>query len=84
MISGALLLAAGVGLIAAQSWARWTAVVLVGLHALSQVAWLSAYPVWALLMVGLDTVLIFALTARWSVVQEAVGAEEAPARAAVA
>ena len=39
---------------------------MVGLHATVQVAWLGAYPIWSLLMIALDTVVIFALTVRWS------------------
>jgi hypothetical protein len=40
--------------------------VVIFLHATSQVAWLDAYTMWAFLMIGLDTVMLFALTARWS------------------
>jgi hypothetical protein len=66
MISGVLMIAAGAGLLAGQSWARITAIVLVGLHLLTQIAWIGAYPVWSLLMIALDTVVLFALTARWA------------------
>src|SRR3982750_2835523 len=65
LISGALLVCAGLGLLARQTWARVTAIVVIALHALAQVIWLGAYPVWSLLMVTLDVVLLFALTARW-------------------
>ena len=73
LISGVLLLIAGIGLMSAQTWARITAIVIVGLHAVTQTAWLGAYPVWSLLMIALDTVLLFALTARWSEVRPALG-----------
>jgi hypothetical protein len=66
LISGLLMIAAGVGLLAAQTWARITAIVIVSLHLLTQVAWLGAYPAWSLLMIALDTVVLFALTARWA------------------
>ncbi|WP_328999312.1 hypothetical protein OHA18_33310 [Kribbella sp. NBC_00709] len=66
LIFGVLLIAVGAGLVTAQTWARITAIVLVCLHAVTQIAWLSAYPVWSLLMIALDTVVLFALTARWS------------------
>jgi hypothetical protein len=73
LISGLLLMAVGGSLISAATWARIAAMVLVGLHAISQVAWLGAYPVWALLMIGLDTVVLFALTARWADVRDRLG-----------
>jgi len=66
LLSGVLLIAVSAGLFAAKTWARITAIVIVLVHAASQVAWLGAYPVWSLLMIGLDTVVLFALTARWS------------------
>jgi hypothetical protein len=73
IISGLLLMAVGGGLLAAQTWARITAIVLLCLHAVTQTAWLGAYPVWALLMIALDTVVLFALTARWSDVRDRLG-----------
>jgi uncharacterized membrane protein len=66
LLFGVLMIATGLGLIGAQTWARVTAIVLVGLHAAIQVAWLGAYPVWSLLMIALDVVVLYALTARWS------------------
>jgi hypothetical protein len=66
LLFGILMIATGLGLLRAQTWARVTAIVLVGLHAAIQVAWLGAYPVWSLLMIALDTVVLYALTARWS------------------
>jgi hypothetical protein len=66
LIFGALMVLTGLGLLAAQTWARITAIVLAGLHAIGNVATLGAYPVWSLLMIGLDVVLLYALTARWT------------------
>jgi hypothetical protein len=73
LISGGLMTVAGVGLFTTQTWARITAIVIASLHAIVQIAWLGAYPVWSLLMIALDTIVIFALTARWSGVQESLG-----------
>lgn len=73
VISGLILIAVGLGLLATQSWARITAIVVVALHMISQVAWLGAYPVWSLLMIAMDTVILYALTARWSDVRGAIG-----------
>jgi hypothetical protein len=65
LIFGVLIAAAGGGLLLGQAWARIAAIVLVGLHLVSQVASLGAYPVWSLLMIALDTVVLFALTSHW-------------------
>ena len=72
LISGLIMIAAGLGLLAAQTWARITAIVIVIVHAIIQIAWLSAYPVWSLLMIALDTVVLYALTAGWSEVRARV------------
>jgi len=69
LISGVLLIATGLGLFSAQTWARVTAIIIVGLHAITQIGWLGAYPVWSVLMIGLDTVVLFALCARWPAVR---------------
>jgi len=73
LISGFLMLAVGSGLLTAQTWARVAAIVIVCLHAVTQIFWLNAYPVWSLLMIALDTVILFALTARWSDVRDRLG-----------
>jgi hypothetical protein len=80
LISGLLMLAVGAGLLAAQTWARITAIVLVSLHAVIQVFWIGAYPVWSLLMLALDTVVLFALTARWHDVSDRIGHADEPWR----
>ena len=66
VLSGVAMIAIGLGLLAGGTWARIAGIVVVGLHAVAQVAWLGAYPVWSLLMIALDTTVIFALPARWS------------------
>jgi hypothetical protein len=72
------MLAVGAGLLAAQTWARITAIVLVSLHAVIQVFWIGAYPVWSLLMLALDILVLFALTARWHEVRDRIGTVDAP------
>jgi hypothetical protein len=79
LIFGLLLVAAGLGLFSGRTWARVTAVVIVALHAAAQVLWIGAYPIWSLLMIALDVVVLFALTARWPA---AVDADEPDYRSA--
>ncbi|WP_328522557.1 DUF7144 family membrane protein [Kribbella sp. NBC_00359] len=78
LIAGLLMIGAGAGLLVAQTWARIVSIILVSLHLIIQIAWLGAYPVWSLLMITLDTVILFALTARWSDAQENLGLDEVP------
>jgi len=66
LIFGLVMIAAGIGLFTARTWARITAIIIVALHAVVQITWLGAYPIWSLLMIALDVVVLFALTARWT------------------
>jgi hypothetical protein len=68
LIWGVLLTLAGLGLLGAQSWARWFAIVLVSLNILGQLGFVgnSDYPLWALTAIVLNVVVLYALTARWS------------------
>lgn len=75
LVSGAIFIVAGLGLLAGQTWARVTGIVIVILHALVQIAWLSAYPVWSVLMIVLDVVVLYALTARWSAARDMLDME---------
>jgi hypothetical protein len=63
---GALLLGAGLSLISGRGWARWFAVAVAFLGVILQIGFLSAYPIWSGIMILLNVLVIFALTARWS------------------
>ena len=69
LLFGVAMFAVGAGLLATQTWARISAIIVVGIHAIWQIVSLGAYPIWSLLMLALDTFVIFALTARWSSVR---------------
>ncbi|SEL81363.1 DUF7144 family membrane protein [Streptacidiphilus jiangxiensis] len=45
------------------SWARWTGVVVLGLNAFAQMAFLPSYPLWSLTIIAIDVVAIYGLTA---------------------
>ena len=68
LIWGVLLVLAGLGLLSAQGWARWFAIVLVCVNFISQLGFLgnSQYPLWSLTVIALNIIILFALTARWS------------------
>ena len=68
LIWGVLLVVAGLGLLSAQAWARWFAIVAVSVNFIAQLGFLgnSQYPLWSLTAVALNVIVLFALTARWS------------------
>ena len=62
---GALMVAVALGLFGGKSWARWSAVVIAALNAISQITIITAFPIWALIVIALDVIVIYHLTARW-------------------
>jgi hypothetical protein len=64
-IFGILQLCAGLALFTGATWARWTAVVLAGLNAIGNVGFLTVQPIWTTLIIALDIIVIYQLTARW-------------------
>jgi hypothetical protein len=77
LIWGALLILTGLGLLSGAGWARWLAIIGVGVNAIGQVAFMAnypqAYPLWNLLIVALNILVLYALTARWQGFRESVG-----------
>jgi hypothetical protein len=72
LLWGALLVGAALALAAGRGWARWFAVVVAFVNVIAQIGFLSAYPLWAAILIALDVVVIFALTARWDEAQAAM------------
>lgn len=65
LVIGGLMMIASAGLFAAKGWARWLAVLFASLNALAQFGTISAFPLWALLVIALDIIVIYHLIARW-------------------
>jgi hypothetical protein len=65
LLFGSFQLAAGTALFRAAGWARWTAVVLAGLNVIANVGFITVFPLWTLLIVALDLIVIYQLSARW-------------------
>jgi hypothetical protein len=67
LVFGVVLVFAGFGLLSRAGWARWLAIVLVIVNLVEQLGWLgnSSYPLWTLIMIALQIIVLFALTARW-------------------
>lgn len=66
LIWGALQLATGLGVGMGQTWARYAAIAVASVSILIQIAFLAAYPIWSTIVIALDVVVLYALTARWN------------------
>jgi hypothetical protein len=66
IIAGLVVALAGFGVFAGKMWARIVGVALAVVSALVNVAFLSAYPIWSMMMIALDVVVILALTVHGS------------------
>jgi hypothetical protein len=62
LLLGALQLFAAWSIGSGQTWARWFAIFVAGVNAIGQLAWVPAYPVWALAIFAVDILIIYALT----------------------
>jgi hypothetical protein len=72
LIWGLLLALAGAGLVAGRGWARWFAIVVVGLNFIVQLGFVgsSQYTLWALTVLALNVLVLYALIVRWGDVKE--------------
>jgi len=61
LIIGVLVFIAGCALFTGAVWARAVAVVLAALNALTQLVFLSASPVWGVIVIALDVLVIWAI-----------------------
>ncbi|WP_291410396.1 hypothetical protein [Actinophytocola sp.] len=61
LIVGAAAVIAGFALLIGATWARVLAVVLAVLNAIAQLAFMSAYPAWSLIVIALDVLVIWAV-----------------------
>ena len=66
LILGSAVALTGVGLITGNSAARVAGIFFVAVNAIAQIVWFPAAPLWALLMIILDTIILYQLTMNWS------------------
>jgi hypothetical protein len=66
LVVGVVVLVAGLCVMAGQMWARVVGVLVASLSLLHNFAFLAAYPLWSLIMIALDIVIIMALTVHGS------------------
>jgi hypothetical protein len=63
LILGVVQLLAAAGVLAGNQWARWFAVVVVGLNTIDQMLFLPAYPFWSLMIIAVDVIALYGLCA---------------------
>jgi len=66
LLLGSAVAATGLGLIAGNAAARVAGIFFVAINAIAQIVWFPAAPLWAFLIIILDTVIIYQLTVNWS------------------
>lgn len=75
MALGAALILVALALMAGQTWARVIAVIIAGLSAVVNFAFIPAYPVWSITIIALDVLVIYALCAHGREVRTVVGSD---------
>lgn len=70
LIFGIVIFLIGAFLAVGQTWARLLAVVLVTLNLITQFLWLPAYPVWSIIVIAIDVVVLWALIVHGDEVRE--------------
>ena len=61
LLLGALILVSGIGVLSGNLAARTVAVILAGLSALVNLIFIEAYPVWSIIIITVDVLVIYAL-----------------------
>jgi hypothetical protein len=61
LIIGLVVIVAGLGVLAGQTWARAVGVAVAALNAIAHLTFLSASPYWSAIVIALDIVVIYAL-----------------------
>jgi hypothetical protein len=66
LILGSIVALSGIGLLTGNTAARVVGIAFVAINAIAQIVWFPAAPLWAFLMIILDTVILYQLTMNWS------------------
>jgi hypothetical protein len=70
---GAVELLAGLAIFGGATWATMVGIVVTMLNALGQLAFLRSYPVWSAIIIAIDVLIIYGLTAYGSTRQRSAG-----------
>ncbi len=61
MIFGIIVALVGMAVLAGQVWAAWVGILLAALNAIGQLLFLPAYPLWSVIVIALDVIVIYGL-----------------------
>ena len=61
LVLGAVIVAVGLGVRVGQLWARISGIALAVISAIVNMAFIAAYPIWSILIIALDVIVIYAL-----------------------
>lgn len=62
LLYGIIVLMAGMSLFSGRTWARVVGTILASFNLLMQFSFVSAYPIWSIIMIVIDILIIYALT----------------------
>lgn len=62
IVIGLVMAAIGIGVATGQAWARWSGIVIVCISMLSNFLFIPYYPVWSIMIIALEIIVIWALT----------------------
>jgi hypothetical protein len=62
---GLVLVVAGLAVLSGSTWTRFLSIVLASLNAIAQLVFLIAMPLWSVVVIALDVLVIYGLTAGW-------------------
>lgn len=65
LILGSVMMVCSFALMAGRGWARYTSIGLAVLAACAQIGSISAFPLYALMVITLSVIVVYQLTARW-------------------
>jgi hypothetical protein len=71
LIVGIIVLIAGFAVMSGQLWARIVGVLVATLSAVSQIAFITAFPLWSVVIIGIDVLIIYGLLVHGEEVAEA-------------
>lgn len=71
LILGIIVLVAGFAVMSGQLWARIVGVFVAMLSAVSQIAFITAFPLWSVVIIGIDVLIIYGLLVHGEEVEEA-------------
>jgi hypothetical protein len=77
LIWGVIVGFAGYALATGAGWARWFTIVVASLNVILQLGFVGSgqYPLWALMVLALSVLVLYALTVRWKDVEEVRSSE---------